>query len=255
MKSGKSSKGKSNTPKSKNRSNTPNRDEDILMEEQKSTSPERAHVESKVRAQVESYRFAHYQPQAIECMALSCDRRLLAISRENCSIEIWLRTSWVQLLVIPGNKNCAIRNINWLEKKAAQDEEVVPDDNPLFYNGEPRRLITTGLNGVVIEWDMLTKGIKAKHAVQTPIWHSELRGKMLYLACEDGSIKLVKVKKERIELHKSLIRVESKCLSLAISKDERFVFGGYEDSSIRKWEVETGNCVLHFVKQTKKSLQ
>ena len=64
----------------------------------------------------ESLRFAHYQPQAIETMAITSDKKLLAVARENNSIEIWLKETWVQLLVIPGNKNCAIRNIHWLEK-------------------------------------------------------------------------------------------------------------------------------------------
>ena len=223
------------------------------MEERKAISPERTQGDVRVMTQVDSFRFAHYQPQAIECMSLSSDRKLIAICRENCSIEIWLRSTWTQLLVIPGNKNCPIRNIHWLESRPARGQEVKSDDNPLYCNGEARRLITTGLNGVVIEWDMLTKGVKAKHTVHAAIWHSELRGKILYLACEDGSIKLVKVKKEKIELLKTMIRADSKCLSLAISSDEQFIFGGYEDSSIRKWEVETGNCVLHFVKQTKKS--
>ena len=63
---------------------------------------------------------------------------------------------------------------------------------------------------------------------------------------------MLKVKKERIELQKIVARAEARCLSLAITEDEKFVFGGYEDSSIRKWDTESGNCVLHFVKQTKK---
>ena len=49
------------------------------------------------------------------------------------------------------------------------------------------------------------------------------------------------------------MRSESKCLSLEVSKDERFIFGGYADSSIRKWSLETLSCELHFVKQTKKA--
>ena len=56
------------------------------------------------------------------------------------------------------------------------------------------------------------------------------------------------MKKERIELSKIVARAETKCLSLAIAEDEKFVYGGYEDSSIRKWDTENGNCVLHFVK-------
>jgi len=49
------------------------------------------------------------------------------------------------------------------------------------------------------------------------------------------------------------MRAESKCLSLEVSADQRFVYGGYEDSSIRKWNLDTLHCELHFVKQTKKA--
>ena len=52
-------------------------------------------------------------------MAVSVDKKLIAVARENNSIEIWLRDTWVQLMVIPGNKNVAIRNIHWLEKQQA----------------------------------------------------------------------------------------------------------------------------------------
>lgn len=44
------------------------------------------------------------------------------------------------------------------------------------------------------------------------------------------------------------MRAESRCLSLEITSDERFVFGGYADSSIRKWSTETLQCELQFVK-------
>lgn len=78
-------------------------------------------------------------------------------------------------------------------------------------------------------------------------------GKNLYVACEDGSIKQLRVKKDSIELARQGMRAESKCLSLEVSQDQKFVYGGYADSSIRKWSLETLHCELHFVKQTKKA--
>ena len=100
-------------------------------------------------------------------------------------------------MVIPGNKLCAIRNVHWLEKSAASSGS---EGNPLMVGGQSRRLITTGLNGVVIEWDLLTQEAKTKHSVNAAIWCSKIVGKNLYLACEDGTIKLLKVKKDNIEL-------------------------------------------------------
>jgi len=69
-------------------------------------------------------------------------------------------------------------------------------------------------------------------------------GKHLYLACEDGSIKIVKIKKHGLELTRTLQRTESRCLSLDIL-DDKFIYAGYADSSIRKWDLQSGNTVLH----------
>ena len=72
----------------------------------------------------EALKFTHFQPQAIECMSVTKDRKLLAVVRENNSIEIWLRDSWVQLLTIPGNKNSGIRNVHWLEKESSAAQNI-----------------------------------------------------------------------------------------------------------------------------------
>ena len=98
---------------------------------------------------------------------------------------------------------------------------------------------------------MLTRSVKQVHTVHAPIWSSTVVGKLLYLACEDGSIKILKVKKEKIDLVRTLTKAESRCLCLEVTADGKHVYAGYEDSSVRRWEVETGNCTLHLLKATK----
>ena len=122
-------------------------------------------------------------------------------------------------MVIPGNKNCDIRNIHWLEINA--DPKKKDESNPLYYKtndnkSKKRRLITSGLNGVVIEWDLLSLSPKSKYVSHSAIWDSKMFGKYIYLACEDGTIKILKIKKSRIELIRSLVRVDQKCISLAL---------------------------------------
>jgi hypothetical protein len=51
-------------------------------------------------------------------MCLSKDKAVLAVARENKSIEIWKTDTFAQLLVIPGHKNVDIRNIHWVEPGA-----------------------------------------------------------------------------------------------------------------------------------------
>mmetsp|Transcript_4019 Transcript_4019/g.6029 ORF Transcript_4019/g.6029 Transcript_4019/m.6029 type:complete len:92 (-) Transcript_4019:295-570(-) len=91
-------------------------------------------------------------------MVLSNDKQVLAVGRENHSIEIWKADTFAQLLVLGGNRNVDMRNIHWIEPEASLHKA---DPNLLYYKREgkrveikKRRLITTGLNGMVIEWDL-----------------------------------------------------------------------------------------------------
>jgi len=116
----------------KNQTNTPNTKKSALQKTHKQTY------------QLESHRFAHYQPQPILNMSdPTSDGKLIAIARANASIEIWLRETWSQLLVVPGNKNAPARNLFWFER----GEETQVDTNILYFGGKKRRLISTGLNG------------------------------------------------------------------------------------------------------------
>ena len=86
-----------------------------------------------------------------------------------------------------------------------------------------------------------------------------MHGKFVYISSEDGSIKIAKVKKSKIEYVRALVKTESRCLSLelitqGISEKSlvRVLYAGYDDSSIRKWDLSSGNSILHFQKMTKK---
>ena len=71
---------------------------------------------------------------------------------------------------------------------------------------------------MVIEWDLSLNKPKAKYQAGGAIWDSKIEGKFAYLASEDGSIKIVKVKKSKIELIKMLNKNSTSCLSLALVK-------------------------------------
>ena len=74
--------------------------------------------------------------------------------------------------------------------------------------------MTTSLNGMVIEWDLNTNKPKSTFSAGGAIYDSKAFGKYVYLACEDGSIKLIKIKKKQIQLIKSFLKSDSSCLSL-----------------------------------------
>jgi hypothetical protein len=62
----------------------------------KGSAPQKpAKHSTKKQYNLESYKFAHYQPQAIECISsLTKDGKLIAISRANSNIEVWSKDSW-----------------------------------------------------------------------------------------------------------------------------------------------------------------
>lgn len=78
-------------------------------------------------------------------------------------------------------------------------------------------------------------------------------GKFIYLTCEDGTIKILKVKKSKIDIVRTLVKVDAKALSLTFDTSSnnpkelvKVIYAGYSDSSIRKWDLLTGNTTLHF---------
>ncbi len=155
-------------------------------------------------------------------MVITKDKSLVAVARENKSIEIWTTPQmWTQVLVIPGNQNCDIRNLHWLEPDAEPHKQQ-KDSNPFYYRTKQgtfkkRRLVSTGLNGVIIEWNLFTLSPKSKYNLHASIWDSKMHGKFAYLACEDGSVKIVKVKKTKIEMVRSMIKMsDSKSLSIEL---------------------------------------
>ena len=65
-------------------------------------------------------------------MCLSSDGALLAVGRENKSIEIWKTDTFAQLVVIPGHKNVDLRSVHWVEPEATGKHSK--GNNPLYYD-------------------------------------------------------------------------------------------------------------------------
>ena len=48
-------------------------------------------------------------------------------------------------------------------------------------------------------------------------------GKYIYVACEDGSIRILKVKKKSIELIKMLVKSTASCLSIDVIEEPKHI--------------------------------
>jgi hypothetical protein len=76
--------------------------------------------------------------------------------------------------------------------------------------------VTTGLNGMIIEWDLHTQMPRYRYNCNCAIWDSKMVGKFMFVACHDGTLRLLKVRKNKIELIKILAKDSNVCMSLEL---------------------------------------
>ena len=139
--------------------------------------------------------FIEYLPPAIETMAKTKDSHFVAVGREDGSLEVWSTTNWVMLLKCPGIQDLDIRRVHWVE--ADYRGPVWVGSNPLAYwttgGGEVMRwVITTGLNGSVIEWDLKTRLPERWVDLGSAVWDSKVKdNEEIVCVCEDGSTRIV----------------------------------------------------------------
>ena len=86
-------------------------------------------------------------------MTQTKDDKYLAIGRSNGQIEFWETASWTMIYRIPGIKMLDIRRLHFLEPDFRQSInlfEFKSKQDTL----ETRTLISTGINGLVVEWNL-----------------------------------------------------------------------------------------------------
>lgn len=111
----------------------------------------------------------------------------------------------------------------------------------------PPRLISSGHNGLITEWDVNTlTPHKRLDSNGGAVWCLAPNPSMTILAvgCEDGMVRLFDVADGNLEFLRSLDRIDARLLSLAWSADGRFIYAGSSDSALRKYDVSTGR-ILH----------
>ena len=192
-----------------------------------------------------------FAPKAIRCLAIDSSKERLAIVRSDASIEIWgsamgtLENSdghWRQEIVIPGAEDEEITAVVWCRK----------------------RLITSGMNGQITEWDtkklipkarakiivcfLAKKSFQAIHdSFCGAVWaieadHDDSR---LAVGGEDGCIRLfdVNTPERGLDYQNTFPKQESRVLSLAWQLDDQCIYSGGAESVIYKWNVEQRQCL------------
>lgn len=190
-------------------------------------------VDNSQMYRVHRCRFIDWKPHAIVCLAFNADGSKIAVGRDTGDIELWsVAHGWVCEKVIPGTGEATVQSILWLER------------------GDSTRLFSTGLNGVIIEWDLSRLRPKStSDSFGGAVWSACLRVRaggdaggdggdeaQLALACEDGSVRLFTVgQDEAPQYERCLLGHQGRVLSVCWEED-MLVSGGC-DSSVLIWDT------------------
>ncbi|KAG5456351.1 MAG: WD40-repeat-containing domain protein, partial [Olpidium bornovanus] len=114
----------------------------------------------------------------------------------------------------------------------------------------PPRLFTAGLDAILREWDLDT--LRPKKVIDShggAVWCVAASNdqKRLAIGCEDGRVRIFDVADGRLEYIKALDPHRGRVLSLAWDPTDSYIVTGSAESTINKYDVESGRSVARML--------
>eukprot|EP00727_Mastigamoeba_balamuthi_P013929 m51a1_g9159 putative small nucleolar ribonucleoprotein complex (690) ;mRNA; f:134894-137354 len=216
--------------------------------------------------EVHRCRFVEWVPDEVQSLSISPDGSLLACGRRHGDIDVWSTKTWLPLYKISGAVEGSARAVAWAPaeehdgstpKRARRAEAALP------------RLLSAGLDGIVNEWSLAT--------LSRVRWAASSGGAVLALstshdgctlaaACEDGSVKLFRLKNETtaesgLTFARSLPRASgpatggaSRLLCVAWGAQDATVVAAGENGAIVGWDVASGATLFSIASSLKSSV-
>lgn len=181
--------------------------------------------------QVHHVKFCNYVPSGIQSLAYNQTDKVLAVGREDNSVEIWKTgegRKWLQQKVIPGSEKRKVNSLVWVKG----------------------RLFSAGLQGDITEYDL--QHLKPKKSIYygNAFWCIAVNHAQTHIAagCEDGYIRLYEMTDEGLIYDRSLQMQQGRVVSLAWHVSDEVIVTGSLDN-IRIWNVNTGHATLRITTQ------
>ena len=175
-------------------------------------------------------------PSSIEDIFILKEINLLALCRNDNTIEIWTTNTWIQLYKFPGLKNIQTRKV-WLTYKNSSQS-----NNDIF---KYLRLFTVGLSGYFIEWDFQTLLPKYLYKNTNAIWDFKIKNKLCLLASYDGKVVIIKIKKNENPFMVKSISIRDKILSVCFENStNNIIYTGHSNGVINKLNLQSGQTML-----------
>ncbi|CAK1556292.1 unnamed protein product [Leptosia nina] len=176
-----------------------------------------------METKVHKFRFYNPKPISIQCVSYEKRLKLLAVARKDASIEIWdVNYSPYLIQVIPGAENASVEALAWVNN----------------------RLLSTGLGGALVEWDL--EYLSIKNSVMLTgfaAWCLDVDNTKTLAAVgtEQGYVNLYSVSDGNIEYKRLFDKQEGRILCCKFNKTGNILVTGSIDT-IRLWNANTGHA-------------
>eukprot|EP00892_Ulva_mutabilis_P000419 jgi/Ulvmu1/10378/UM061_0061.1 len=185
-----------------------------------------------------------WRPSPVVAVAICADQTLVAVARDNGSIELWNSASWTCVLVLPGKGDAAFTSLCW----------------SFDHVKKQWRLFSCGLDGYVVEWCLRRRQpLATSSSMGGAAWHmaakpdppqstanDEPEDPLMALATDDGAVRILAAAPNMpgLQYRSTAGRADARALSVTWRQDGKVVYAGFSDGCIRALDVESGTETL-----------
>ncbi|KAK2586925.1 hypothetical protein KPH14_009855 [Odynerus spinipes] len=185
---------------------------------------------------IHNVRFYNLEPKSATCLCYEPKNKKLALARNDNSIEVWNvgNAPFVEC-TIPGHSENSVESILWIDSK----------------------LFSTGLHGLIIEYNLITLGIKYEVAVTGgAAWCMDVNQQKTRIAVgtEDGYINMFTVADDSLIYERIFDKQTGRILCIKWDNTGDMIYTGSTDT-VRVWSVVSGHAIHKMTtsrKETKK---
>lgn len=173
---------------------------------------------------VHRVRYYNPKPQPINCVSFNKTSKQIAVARGDASIEIWdLNYAPYLVKFIPGVENGSVEALGWVKD----------------------RLLSTGLGGALIEWDLQKLCLKTTVLLTGyAAWCLDVNpdNTLVAVGTEQGYVNLYDVENDEIIYRRLFDKQEGRILCCKFNNTGNVLVTG-SINTIRVWNVDTGHAI------------
>ena len=181
-------------------------------------------------------RFVEWTPAAVAALAATADGSALAVGRDDGSIELYdVGGDWRCALRIPGCEGASITCLLWCE--SGGDSSAAAAGGAAAAPAAPLRLLSAGLSGHIVEWDLRTlRPLASTDSTGGPVWHMSARPCVPSSASPQARRTRLAARRQRFPVTHLSARLRTQCFAVACDDGCLRLFGAWRTARAAWWQ-------------------